>query len=323
MSKKFAALFLVLLMMLGMSTAMAENTPVIVADMQGREIVLTDPVTRIVAITPADCEILCALGCEEALIGCGQYCDYPPSVLELPVVQSGMDINVEEILALDPQVVLMAGMEGLDAQVAQLENNGVQVVISDADNIADVYTAVRMIGAIMRKDVEAEALVAQMQTVFEEIARLSNVNAAEQGEKKTIYFEVMPLEWGLWTAGADTFMDEMARMCGMENAFADVSGWQAISEEQVLLRDPDYIVLITGLGETAVDEVKGRVGWGELTAVKNDRVYNADSFTMTRPAPRLQEAVIDLYEFLYGVEIDKESLLTAGESGMNEGAADQ
>jgi len=310
MSKKLVSLFLVVLMMFGMTSVVAaEDATIPVVDMMGREIILTESVTRVVALTPADCEILCAIGCEDALVGCGQYCDYPPSVSELPVVQSGADINVEEILMLEPQVVFMTGMEGLDAQIAQLENNGVKVVISNANDIEGVYTAIRMIGSVMGKNVEAEAIVSEMQTVFAELARLS----ADQSEKKSIYFEVMPLEWGLWTAGSNTFMDELGQMCGMENAFSDVDGWQSISEEQVLLRDPDYIVLVTGLGETAPDEVKGRIGWGDIAAIRNDAVYNADSFMMTRPAPRLKDAAIDLYEFLYGVELDEAALTNAAE----------
>lgn len=320
MSKKLVSLFLVVLMLFSMtSAAAAETVPVTVIDMYGREITLTEPVTRVVAITPADCEILYAIGCADALVGCGQYCDYPEAVSELPVVQSGTDINVEELLLLEPQVIFMTGMEGQDAQIAQLEKNGVKVVISNANDIEGVYTAVRMIGTVMGKNTEAEAVVEQMQMVFSEIVRQSSTSSGDAAspKKKTIYFEVMPLEWGLWTAGSNTFMDEMAQMCGMENAFADVAGWQAISEEQVLLRDPDYIVLITGLGETAADEVKSRNGWNELTAVKNDMVYNADSYTMTRPAPRLQDAAIELYEFLYGIEFDATALLTADDSSID------
>lgn len=102
MSKKIVALLLAALMALGMLPAMAESAAITVTDMFGREIVLDAPATRVVAMSPSDCEIICALGCEDALVGRGMYCDYPASVLELPVVQSGMDTNVEEILALDP-----------------------------------------------------------------------------------------------------------------------------------------------------------------------------------------------------------------------------
>ena len=90
-------------------------------------------------------------------------------------------------------------------------------------------------------------------------------------------------------------------LCAAEIAFADIEGWQQVSQEQVIERSPDYIVLVTGMGETAVDEVMGREGWETITAIKNGAVYNADSYAMTRPAPRLAEAVVDLYNFLNGI----------------------
>lgn len=300
MSKKLVSLFLALLLTVGM-TAVAESEPIVVVDMHGREITLTEPATRIVALTPADCEILCALGCEDALVGRGKYCDYPESILELPVLETGDNTNIEEILALEPQVVLMSDMNQTEEQVKMLEENGVKVVVSETTDIAGVYTAVRMIGALMGKDVEAEAIIADMQATFDDIA------AKCEKSEKTIYFEVMPLEWGLWSAGSNTFMQELAEICGMQNAFADVDGWQAVSEEAVITRDPDYIVLVTGMGEAAVDEVLGRAGWGDMKAIKEGLVYNADSYAMTRPGPRLKDAAIDLYNFLYGVETEKEA----------------
>lgn len=292
MSRKIVSLFLALLMMLGLSTALAETTGVTVTDMFGREVTLPEAATRIIAMEPSDCEILCALGCEDALVGRGMYCDYPASVLELPAVQSGENINLEEILALEPQVVVLTGMHHLEEQIALLEQNGVKVIGTDANSIAEVYEAIRLLGAVMGKDAEAEAIIADMQATFDEIA------AKSEKTDKTIYFEVMPLEWGLWSAGTGTFMHELAELCGMRNAFADIEGWQAVSQEQVIERDPDYIVLVTGMGETAADEVMAREGWGEMKAVQNAEVYNADSYALTRPAPRLKEAAIDLYHFL-------------------------
>lgn len=306
MSKKLVSLFLAVLTLLSMAAvAMAEDASIAVTDMHGRDIVLTEPVTRIVALTPADCEILCAIGCEDALVGRGKYCDYPESILELPALATGDNLNVEEILALEPQVVLMSDMNQTDEQVKLLEENGVQVVISETTDIEGVYTAIRMIGALMGRDAEAEAVIADMQATFEYIASVS------EPSDKTIYFEVMPLEWGLWSAGANTFMHELAGICGMQNAFADIDGWQEVSEEQVIERDPDYIVLVTGMGETAVDEVLGREGWSDMKAIQNEAVYNADSYAMTRPGPRLKEAAIALYEFLYGVELDEADIQSA------------
>ncbi|MBQ8620127.1 MAG: ABC transporter substrate-binding protein [Clostridia bacterium] len=293
MTKKLILMLLTILLAFGLTAASAQGMTI--TDMFGREVALDGPVTRIVALEPSDCEILCALGCEDALVGRGKYCDYPESVLELPAVQSGANTNLEEILALDPQVVIMSDMAHTQEQISLLEQNGVKVIGTDADSIAEVYDAIRMIGMVMGKDAEAEAIVSDMQTTFGDIA------AKAEKSEKTIYFEVMPLEWGLWSAGSGTFMHELAEICGMRNAFADIEGWQSVSQEQVIERNPDYIVLVTGMGETAVDEVLARDGWGDMKAIQNNEVYNADSYELTRPAPRIKPAAIDLYNFLYDI----------------------
>ena len=299
MSRKLFSLFLVLLMIFSITVSSAGAASVTVTDMHGREITLTEPASRIVVMQPSDCEILCAIGCEDMIVGRGQYVDYPESVLDVPVVQSGAETNVEEILALNPQVVLMNDMNQSEDQVRQLEENGVSVVVSSATDIEGVYYAVRMIGKLMGREENAEAVVTDMQSTFNEIKEKS------KAEGKTVYFEVSPLQWGLWTAGQGTFMDELAEICGLTNAFSDVNGWASISEEQVIARDPDYIVTISmyyGEGPTPVEEIMGREGWSDLKAVKNGNILNAESNAISRPGPRLKDAAIELYNFVYQTE---------------------
>ena len=278
----------------------AEDAAVTVTDMTGREITLDAPATRVVALTASDCEILYALGAGDTLVGRGEYCDYPEDVQAVLSVQSGYETNVEQIIALEPQVVLMATMAQTKEQVEALEAAGVHVIVSDAQDIAGVYTAIELIGAVTGKNDEAAALIAGMKDSFAAIAA-----KAEGDGSKTVYFEVSPLEYGLWTAGKGTFMDELAQMIGLKNAFEDVEGWAAISEEQVLERNPDYIVTISmyyGEGPTPVEEIMGREGWQELKAVKNEAVFNADSNEVSRPGPRLVDAAQALYDFVYGEE---------------------
>ena len=299
MFRKLLSLALCLCMALTLTSAVAEGTSFTVTDMTGREVELAAPAQRIVALTPSDCEILYAIGAGDLLVGRGTYCDYPAEVSELPVVASGADTNVEQILALEPDVLLMSTMAQTEEQVAALEAAGVRVIVSDAQDIAGVYDAITLIGAVCGKTAEADALVADMKAGFEDIA------AKAENSGKTVYFEVSPLQYGLWTAGKGTFMDELATLCGLTNAFADVEGWSGISEEQVLERDPDYIVTITmyyGEGPTPVEEIASRAGWENLKAVQNGNIYNADSNAVSRPGPRLVDAAWELYDFVYGVE---------------------
>ncbi len=281
--------------------AMGErNETIYLTDMKGREIVLEAPATRIVVLAPSDCEILYAIGAGETLVGRGEYCDYPAEVNEIPVVQSGAQTNVEQIIALQPQVVIMSTMAQTVEQTEAMEAAGIKVVVNDAVDIEGVYQAISVIGAVTGMNAEADALIERMVNTFGEVARKTS---GESG--KTIYFEVSPLQWGLWTAGSGTFMDELASMLGLTNAFADVQSWGEISQEQVLMRDPDYIVTISmyyGEGPTPVEEIVSREGWQDLKAVKNGAVINVDSNEISRPGPRLMDAVNTLYQIIYEPE---------------------
>ena len=271
---------------------------VVVTDMTGREITLDEPATRIVALTASDCEILYALGAGDVLVGRGEYCDYPAEVLDVPSVQSGYDTNIEQIIALEPQVLLMSTMAQTQEQIDALEAAGIKVVVSDAQDIEGVYTAIEILGKLMGKDDTAAALVENMRNSFAELQEKATGDGS-----KSVYFEVSPLEYGLWTAGSGTFMDEITRMLGLRNAFEDVQGWGSISEEQVLERNPDYIVTITmyfGEGPTPVEEIMARPGWENVTAVQNGAILNLVNNELSRPAPRLVDGAQMMYDFVYG-----------------------
>ncbi len=296
MTRKLVSLFLCAALLCACVPALAEGG-LTVTDMTGREIALDAPASKIVALTASDVEILYALGAGDLLVGRGEYCDWPAEALEKPVVKSGAETNLEEILALEPDVVLMATMAQTVDQVNALEAAGVKVIVSDAQNLEGVYTAIALIGAVTGKTAEAEALTREMQDTFAE------VKAKAENTGKTVYFEVSPLQWGLWAAGKGTFMDELAEICGLTNAFAEVDGWGEVSEEQVLAKDPDYIVTTSmywGEGPTPVEEIASRAGWDQLKAVQNGQIFNADSNEITRPGPRLMDAVKALFDFVYG-----------------------
>ena len=274
-----------------------ENKSITITDMTGREITLEEPATRVVALSAADCEILYAVGAGDTLVGRGEYCDYPAEVLNVPSVQSGYETNIEQIIELKPQVLLMSTMAQTEEQVKALEDAGIKVVVSDAQNIEGVYQSITMIGDLMGKSEEAAKVVEGMKNTFKEVSG----NESLQG--KTVYFEVSPLEYGLWTAGKNTFMDEIAQMMGLKNCFDDVEGWGEISVEQVLERNPDIIVTISmyfGEGPTPVEEIMGRAGWENVTAVKDSKILNLQNNELSRPAPRLADGAKMLYDFASG-----------------------
>ena len=267
-----------------------------VTDMMGREIVFSKTPEKVIALRPSDAEILNAIGGIETLIGRGTYVDYPESILDLPVVATGRDMNAEEIIALEPDLVLMSDMAQTEEQIESIQSAGINVVITSAATIEEVYKSIDLVGEVMGLKDNSQELISQMKSEFEELAK-----TAEQNAGKKIYFEISPLEYGLWTGGNGTFMDEIGNLLGLENIFSDVDGWSEVSEEEVIARNPDFIVTIamgSTEGETPVDEILGRAGWEGINAVQNKKVLNLTDDSLSRPSPRLIEGAKALSEFV-------------------------
>lgn len=270
-----------------------------ITDMLGRELTVVNELRRIVVLNPADAEILVALGADELIVGRGEYVDYPANRMEnIPTVGSGENLNLEEILALQPQLVVDTAMSFSPDEMERLEEAGIPVYVTDASTIAEVYEAIQGLAKLVNKEAEGEALIAEMQATFEEYTHLAK-EATE--EEHTIYYEISPLEFGLWTAGQGTFMDEIGQMLQVNNIFAEVEGWAEISPEQVLDLNPDYIVTtsMSADGFDPIDELLNRTGWQDVTAINRQQVFQANADEFTRPGPRLADAIESLYHFIY------------------------
>lgn len=268
-----------------------------ITDMAGNEVTLEKIPEKMVVLLPSDVEILYELGVEDAIIGVGEYCNYPKEALKKQIIATGEQLNVEQIISLKPDVVIIGEMAQSTDQIKQLKDAGIPVVVTNSQNIADTYKAITLLGMISGKEKEADNLVANMKKSFQEIEKKAKGNY-----EKTIYFEVSPLEYGLWTAGKDTFMQELADLLKVKNIFEDLSGWAEISEEQVLERNPDYIVTstMTNKDTSPVDEIMARSNWRNVEAVSKKQVFKGDNDMMTRPGPRLVDAAKELYQFIYG-----------------------
>lgn len=267
-----------------------------VVDMTGREVAFEKTAEKVVAITPSDAENLNAIGAIDSLVGIGTYVDNPEEILSLPVVASGSDLNAEEIIALEPDLVLMADMAKSEEQIKALTDAGVNVVVTKAGTIEEVYDALELIGKVMNKEEDAAKVIQNMKDSFAAI----EAKKADLAGKK-IYFEVSPLEYGLWSAGAHTFMDEIAQIVGLENIFADVEGWSEVSEEEVIARNPDYIVTISMgsmEGPSPVEEIMARPGWEGITAVKEGKILNLVDNELSRPSVRLVQGAKSLDNFV-------------------------
>lgn len=305
MSKKLVSLFLALAFMLACVPVLAEGG-ITVTDMAGREVTLDAPADRVVVMMPADAEILYALGMKDAIVGVGNNCVSQPEIEAMPgidsltVVDPMYTFNEETVVGLKPQVVIMTMMAYSEDTVNSLESSGVKVVVTNAQDLEGVYTDIDLIGKVVGREAEAEALVAQMKQKFADIAAKS----VDTGLK--LYVDESPLQWGLWSAGKGTYFDDLAEICGLTNIFSDIEGHQNVSEEQVLERNPDIIISMTmyyGEGELPDEEIKNRAGWENVSAVKNGAVVYDPTNAVALPGPRLMEVADLLLELISQFEV--------------------
>ena len=279
-----------------------------VTDMMGRDISLDKPAEKVVVLDAANCEVLYKLGVESTIIARGEYCNYPESVLDIPMVGSGRNTNIENIVALQPDIVIANSMDQTKEQIHAIEAAGIPVVMTDDSNIEGVYTGIMLVGEVMGKSEDAIKIVDDMKAAFEEISKKAEQAKADAGDvTKTVYIEASPLEYGLWASGKDTFAHEIVEMLGAKNIFEDVENWVEVSQEQVISRNPDLIVSTTmffGGNMSPEEEIYSRKGWEGITAIKEKQVYNANSDTITRPGPRLVDAAYEMYEYIYGESLE-------------------
>lgn len=294
MLRKWMALALALLMLFSCGAALAE--PLTATDGLGRAVTFETAPQTCVSLTPANTEIVCALGLADALLGVDASSNYPEGVQDKQVVGDYAGPNVELIVQLAPDVVF-AGVGLQNDVIAKLESLGVKVVCNEPAAYEDIRGGIELLAQVMGAQAEAETLIAQMNQ--EEAAALEGVQA---GEPVKVYCALSFGEYGNYTAGPGTFVDEMIARAGGENVAAKTGiAWPEYSLEQLIMDDPDVILLMDyAFDGTLVDQFCGMDGYKELRCVQEGRVYAVNGDIASRPGPRITQALGEFARCIQG-----------------------
>lgn len=284
---------LLVLTLLSTAPALAELPT---ADRAGNAITVPAEITRIISLAPSTTQVLEALGALDSLVAVdNQTPMYVDGTSELPQFDM-MAPDVEQIAALEPDVVFASGLSYLDGNpFAALTEMGVCVVdIPSSASIADVEDDIRFIAACLGKDAEGEAIVDEMNASIDAIAAIG----ATIEDKKTVLFEISALPY-IYSFGAGTFLDEMITLIGAENVFGDQAGWLAVNEEDAVAANPDVILTNVNYIEDSVGEILSREGWDVVTAVANADVHYIDNGASSLPNQHIVDALIEMAVAVY------------------------
>jgi iron complex transport system substrate-binding protein len=261
--------------------------PVVVTDGVGNEVVVESEPQRIISLAPSHTETLYALGLGDRVVGVTEFCNYPPEAAVKTTVGGFSVVDLEQVVGLDPDLVLASTLHMGDVVPALLEH-GIAVYVAAPSSVLDVLATTSAIGEITGRAEAAGTLVNVMQE------RIDAVLEVVQGAPRPTVFWELGAE--LYTVGPGSFIDDLISMAGGENIAADAdSPWPQLTVEAIVLKDPQVVVLADhNYGETA-EMLMERPGWGEINAVKEGRVIEiTDDDIVSRPGPR----VVDGLEFL-------------------------
>ena len=248
-------------------------------DDRGVTVTLPQAPRRIVSLLPSLTETVCELGACQRLVGVDRYSNYPDMVRGLPQVGGGLDPSVEAIVALRPDVVLMATSSRAGAR---LESLGLKVVALEPKTAADVRRVLAKVGQLLE--------VPDAQRVWRLID--TGVSAAAQSlparvRATRVYFEVNA---GPYAAGTSSFIGETLARLGVRNIIGPELGpFPKINPEYVVRADPDLIMV----SERNAQGLEQRPGWAGMRAIREQRICRftpAQSEVLVRPGPRMADA---------------------------------
>lgn len=253
--------------------------PLAFTDERGVTVRFSAPPQRIVSLLPSLTETVCALGRCAQLVGVDRHSNWPALVRSLPRLGGLDDSNIEGIVALRPDVVLLARSARV---TARLESLGIKVMALEPDSLAGARRALLALGRLLAVP-DAPGIWADIEAAM--AAAAQSVPAHARGVR--VYFEVSSVPYA---ASEASFIGETLTRLGAINVVPAALGpFPALNPEFVVRANPDVIML----GEQGGLALPQRPGWTAIRAVREQRVCAfgaAESDVLTRPGPRMAEA---------------------------------
>jgi len=295
----FILLSLGLLISLSCSSPKAGETksPIEITDQLGRVVKLDKIPQRIISLAPSNTEILFALGLVDKVVGVTDYCNYPPEAEGKPSIGGFSTPNIEEVIALSPDLILAASIHQKQV-IPQLEAKGMTVFALAPKTLDEVLEAITLVGEITHKEEEASQLVVGMRDKIKAIT--DKTNSLPEAQKPRAFY----VTWHdpLKTAGSGTLHDELIRIAGGINIAQNLSGYPGISLETVIAANPQVIIAGVGMGTGAAAPfqfAKTEPRLSDVAARRDGRVYAIDVDLVGRAGPRLTDALEQFASFIH------------------------
>jgi len=251
-----------------------------ITDDLGRTVKLPETVDRAVSLAPNLTEIVFAVGAGDKLVGRTSYDNFPPEAQKIQTVGDTMNPNIENIIALKPQVVLVSTASQIETFTRQLESQNIAVFVTNPNSLDDIYKSIHQIGEIFGKTEKAreivEGLSKRVAEVESEINKAKNIKVFLQISKEPLF-----------TIGEDSFLTDLIARTGGVSVTANVAtAYPKLSKETAFVLNPDVIIL-----SESEDNLEPNDVFKNSPAVKNGKVFKINADIISRPSPRIVDAL--------------------------------
>ena len=295
---KKSSLTLLFIIIIAAATACVgtQSAPGTITDDSGREIQLNSAPARIVSHVPSITETLFALGLGDKIVGDSDYCDYPEAAKTKPKIGGYFTPNIEEIVALKPDIVLTDGY--VPELITKLDSLGIPIAVIAPKDINGILRNIELLGNVTGSQKEATELTSDMKKRIDAV-----VDAVSNASRPSVFYVFDATDTTKpWTAGPGSFVDALINMGGGTNVAAIASDpWIQFNMEELVDADPEILLVDSHMGTAVIspEELKKLPGWQNLTAVKENRIYTINGDLVNRAGPRIVQGLEDIAKILH------------------------
>lgn len=259
-----------------------------IADDLGRKIKIPENIERAVSLAPNLTENIFAVGAGDRLVGVTSFCNFPEDANKIAKVGDTINPNIEAIIALKPQVVFVSTASQIENFTKTLEQQNIAVFVTAPKDLNGILANLRQLGDIFGTTERTTILLNELQEKIiatdEKVADKTKVKAFVQISKEPLF-----------TIGKDSFLTEIIERAGGISVTKDVAtAYPKLSKETALALNPDVIIL-----SESPDNLEPNDVFKNSNAVKNKKVFKINADLLSRPSPRLIDALEQLSEALH------------------------
>jgi iron complex transport system substrate-binding protein len=263
-------------------------------DALGREVYLQHPPERIIPLAPNLTEILYALGLGDRVVGVTNNCDYPPEASLKPKVGSYINLNVEEIISLSPDLAI-GTVDGNERIILDLlEQAKIKVFFVNPRSVRQVIDTILTLGRLCGALGNAQVLAGEL------TKRVDHVVERTGSRAKPLVFLQIQIQ-PIMTVNKNTVHNDLIRLAGGRNMAAEEPvTYPRISIEEVIQKKPEVILISSmEMGGRFEKARQDWLKWTSIPAVQNKRVYLIDSDLIDRPSPRMIDGLEMMARYIH------------------------